>query len=45
MHPTVPHVYKPMLLCNGKRLAFPKPTETIQAPKDLARQRAKQGRR
>jgi hypothetical protein len=32
MHASVPDEYKPMLLCNGHRMAFPPPTTALAAP-------------
>jgi len=33
MHSSIPEAYKPMLLKNGERLAFPPPTEKIRPPR------------
>jgi len=33
MHESVPDVYKPVLLANGERIAFPPPTKKLKAPR------------
>lgn len=37
MHSTVSDEYKPMLLRNGTRVAFPAPTKALSAPRDVRR--------
>lgn len=37
MHRAVPMMYKPLLLQNGRRIPFPKPTRAILPPKDFSR--------
>lgn len=41
MHRAVPRMYKPILLRNGVRIAFPKPTQRVMPPKDWSRQQSK----
>jgi hypothetical protein len=44
MHPRMPDEYKPMVFCDGVRVAFPGPTKAIKAPKlRLTRERLQQG--
>jgi RNA recognition motif-containing protein len=38
MHPSVPDEYKPILLQDGVRAAFPEPTGKVVAPRELRRQ-------
>jgi hypothetical protein len=40
MHKSVPQMFKPLLLRNGKPVAFPRPTQPILPPKDFSRQQA-----
>jgi len=33
MHPSMPHEYRPILLCNGSPVPFPAPTKALQPPR------------
>lgn len=39
MHQSVPLMYKPILLQNGQRIPFPKPTKKVSVPKEFSNKR------